>query len=396
MSQPAPPRRPQAPPAPSEETPSFPRQKLLLLSILPLLVILSTQLANPKKATSDPDRAEIVQLTLSLARIASPSGDEQAVFSYARDWLSQRNATVHTQPIPGLTAQHAARENVLAVFGEISEIEVLLFTHLDTVPGGPAPAVEGDVLVGRGVVDAKGQAAGMMLTFVRNADPRVGLLLVCGEETDHSGIRSAVELGIPGDVTLINGEPTEGMLVRRQKGALRVVLEASGQRAHSGYPHLGESAIDKMMAVLADLRELWPGMEGETMNIGTITGGTAANVVAGEAEALVLWRVLGSAEDVLRRVKGVTSRYDGVKIADVRRNDALVLHVPARTGALFGVCEVSYNTDIPHYQGSYKRALLFGGGSITVAHTEHEQVRMSELEEYERRLDELVNEVLES
>src|SRR5204862_4866330 len=82
-----------------------------------------------------------------------------------------------------------------------------------------------------------------------------GLLFVVGEEAGSAGARAANQ--VPNHSRyLINGEPTESKLALGSKGALRAALKAVGRAAHSAYPHMGESAIDKLLDILADLRRL--------------------------------------------------------------------------------------------------------------------------------------------
>lgn len=342
-------------------------------------------------------------LTVALAAIPSPSGSEFAVLEYAAFWLSAHGFVVKRQPLPPLSAGGKPRENVLALWGSVKpqDVLVLLCTHLDVVPGHGrppgAPACDGSILRGRGTADAKGQAAGMMLALHELRDSRVGLLLLAGEETDHAGMLAASELGFGEHVVIVNGEPTESRLATVQKGMARVVVRVKGRAAHSGYPELGESAVDKLVDLLGELRGMaWPERDGEktTMNVGVLNGGVAPNVVAADAEAGILFRLIGEPEEVLSTVRRVASGYGNVSVEVLTSNGPVSFLVPPRVASELGTTSVAYNTDVPYYRRKYKAAVLFGAGSITTAHTEDEFVDVGELELLPGRLKAIVEEVL--
>src|SRR5580704_17938954 len=96
--------------------------------------------------------------------------------------------------------------------------------------------------------------------------------------------------------------PTDNRLALASKGTLRAVFKASGKMAHSAYPELGDSAVHKLVEVLARLLKLeLPITEDigpSTLNIGQIHGGHAPNVIADKAEAQVLVRLVGGSAPV--------------------------------------------------------------------------------------------------
>lgn len=300
--------------------------------------------------------------------------------------------------IPPLKPGGEQRANVLAVRGDIHHVRVVFSTHLDTVPGSGdtqlthAPGI----ISGRGAVDAKTQAALLMtvLTSIA-AEHRAGtaLLFVCGEETDHAGMSAAHGFALPDNITLVNLEPTEGKFVSVTKGMVRGVVRVRGKEMHSGYAHMGVSAINGLLDVLASMRAKW-GVQGvDSMNVGVIKGGTAANVVAGYAEAVVLWRVGSSAEGVLGEIEALCAG-EGVEFEVKTMNGPVEFFVPGIKGVRVG--QVGFNTDVPYYRGLVARKVLWGVGSITVAHTEREYVHMEDIREGERILALLVPELLRS
>ena len=219
---------------------------------------------------------DIFQLTRELVDIESVTNHEAPVGEFLFEALSRLggrfSGRVERCPVK------ADRFNVFAHWGEPL---VTLSTHMDTVPPFFASREDADLIWGRGSADAKGiiasmigAAEGLLESGVRN----FGLLFVVGEERNSAGAYAAA--GDPrGSKFLINGEPTENKLALASKGVLRYEIEASGKLAHSAYPHLGESAIDKLLDALEEVRKLSLPTDAllgpTTVNIGVISGGRA-------------------------------------------------------------------------------------------------------------------------
>jgi acetylornithine deacetylase len=270
----------------------------------------------------------------------------------------------------------AHRFNVFARWGEPV---VTLSTHLDTVPPFFPSREDGDFIWGRGACDVKGCIAAMtkaaealLARGVRN----FGLLFVVGEERNSKGALTAAQ-NPRGSRFLINGEPTENRLALGSKGSWRVEVATHGRMAHSAYPELGESAIDKLLEVLQDLRRVPlprdPVLGDGTLNIGVIAGGRAANVIPDEARAEIMIRLVDAGESTR---EGVLAAVAGR--AEVRE----LLCIPAqRLGTLegFETTVVAYTTDIPAFGGAWGQPFLIGPGSIHYAHTAEERVPKSQL-----------------
>jgi len=264
---------------------------------------------------------------------------------------------------------------------------VTLSTHLDTVPPYLVPRLDGERLYGRGACDAKGIAAAMMAAadrLVAAGESRVDLLFLVGEEKNSDGARAANHLAATSRY-LVNGEPTESRLATGAKGSLRVTLRTRGREAHSAYPHLGRSAIDPMMQLLPTMRSLTLPTDSvlgdATINIGVLRAGTEANIVPGLAEAELMVRVVGSVDDV----KHAIERW----VAD-RAEIEYGSYIPAQhfhTVPGFDAAPVAYTSDIP-LLARWGTPLLFGPGSIHVAHTPDEFIDVRELrasvDSYER------------
>jgi acetylornithine deacetylase len=320
-----------------------------------------------------PATQDVVALARQLMAIDSTSGREGEMMAHVFALLEQHGWQVTRIPVS---------EGRFAVLARMSDAPfVTLSTHLDTVPPYIPPRLEGDVLWGRGACDAKGIAAAMICAadVLRAEGTPVALLFVVGEEVTHDGAHAANEwIARSGLVSraVIDGEPTESKLGRGTKGAVRVTVRTEGQPAHSAYPHLGHSAIDDLVALLAELPRLAlprSDLFGDTtVNIGQISGGVADNVVAPWAEARLMARIVSPAEEVMR----VFERW----AAGRARLEEGPMVPPVKLGVVpgFETEVVAFATDIP-VLGNWGTPYLFGPGSIHVAHRDDEHVRVGEL-----------------
>lgn len=314
---------------------------------------------------------DVVALAADLLSIDSPTAHEEKAVDFVSRWLIAREWNVTVQEVP----PGGGRGNVWA-----SRLGggVTLSTHLDTVPPYFPPRLDGERLYGRGACDAKGIAAAMMAAaeqLAQSGEHRVDLLLVVGEEKGSDGARTANRLPATSRF-LINGEPTESKLATGAKGSLRVTLRTRGREAHSAYPHLGASAIVPMLALLSELPAVdWPrdvALGDTTVNVGTIKGGTEANIIPGECETELMFRLIGDVEDVKSRLE---------RWIDGRAQITYGSTIPAmrfHTIDGFDTAPMAYTTDIP-LLSRWGQPLLFGPGSIHVAHTPDEYVDVAEL-----------------
>ncbi len=300
------------------------------------------------------------------------TGEEGAICRHLAGRLAEMGWTVRKQPVGT-----PERFNILAFR---SAPVVVFSTHLDTVaPLLPVAASE-LWLEGRGTTDAKGIAAVQIAAaerLAREGEDRIGLLFVVGEEGPSDGARAAAALEPKGKY-LVNGEPTGNRLATGSKGSMRMVLDARGQSAHSAYPEEGESAIDRMLEALGRIRALHfpshPVLGEVTLNIGTIDGGTAPNIIPDRCRAQLMYRTVHDNAEILDGVKAAVG--DGIEL-----NVTLALppvHLGSREG--FDTTVVKYTTDLPFLEPWGERFLL-GPGTIRVAHTDHERVAKEELHE---------------
>lgn len=326
-------------------------------------------------------------LARALIDIDSTTGHEAGIgeflFHYLEQMIDRSGAgAVERMPVEG------DRFNVYAAWGEPV---VVLSTHMDTVPPFIPSSEDDDHLYGRGACDTKGGIAAMLHAaeeLLAEGRRGFGLLLLVGEETDSLGAQRANHYP-RGSRYLVDGEPTENRLALGCKGYLYLALEAEGRAAHSAYPELGDNAIDKMLDVLARLRGLPltadPILGETTMNIGTLNGGRASNMVADHARAEVTLRTVGETADLRRRIAAAVHAVPGVRIAEIRETPAV--HLGTLPG--FETTIVKYTTDIPRL-GAWGEPFLLGPGSIHVAHTPHERVAKQEIREAVRLYKEIV------
>jgi acetylornithine deacetylase len=324
-----------------------------------------------------------IQLTKQLVDIESTTYHEGPAGVFLNEYLTAQRYAVECMPVsqpdrgtPGCGT--GDRFNVYAALPGVTP-DVVLSTHMDTVPPYFGCTEDDEFLYGRGACDAKGIIAAQVAAAdrLREGGVKVGLLFLVGEERDSAG--AAVANQFPkGSRFLINGEPTDNRLALASKGALRVELRAKGRMAHSAYPELGESAIDKLVAALHDVMALPLPVEPEigpaTLNVGLIQGGRAPNVIADKAEAHILIRLVGPADETKKAIVAVVGDR-----ADVEFSLELPFVRMRKVGDMPTMI-AKFTTDIPSLT-AWGEPFLLGPGSIHVAHTPDEKISKKEVHE---------------
>ncbi len=325
-----------------------------------------------------------------LIDIPSTSGEEGDVGRFLESDLTARGLEV--------TLQEVAKDrfNVHAVYPGRSP-RVFFCTHIDTVPPFYGSSEDEDYIYGRGSCDAKGILATMVTaTEAMHADglDDVGLLFVVGEEVDSAGAIQANALGSDSRYVIV-GEPTRNKMATGHKGGFKFRLSAVGKAAHSAYPELGDSAIERLLDGLEALRLVDFGRDEElgpaTINVGTIRGGLAANVFAPDASADVFVRVVGPSAAVRAEVDAVLASHPKLSYEVISESDAV--HCETVTG--FELAPVSFGTDIPALH-AFGKPLLLGPGSIHDAHTSGEKLGKEEAKAAVGYYQVLVKQLLES
>jgi acetylornithine deacetylase len=314
---------------------------------------------------------DAVALTRQLIDIESITGNEAPVGEVLHKELSRLGYQTNKMPVEG------TRFNVYATSPQQPKPDIVFSTHMDTVPPFIPSSEDASRIYGRGSCDAKGIIAAQIAAAerLRAEGIYVGLLFLVGEERNSLGAQVANKQS-PGCKFLVNGEPTENRMASASKGTLRVNLIAEGRMAHSAYPELGESAIDKLLEALTRLRAMkLPTAEGigpSTLNIGVIEGGRAPNVIPDKAQAQLLYRLVGPTDELRREIQATVAGVAKVEF---------ILEIPflrLRTLDGFPTMVAAFTTDIPALT-SWGEPLLIGPGSIHVAHTEGEYIEKRQL-----------------
>jgi acetylornithine deacetylase len=314
------------------------------------------------------DSLELLAFTRSLIDIDSTTGRE----AEAGQWLARQLRAL------GYTVLEQAVERGCAnILATLDDPAVVFSTHFDCVPPYFPSRVEDGRLIGRGACDAKGILAAQVAAAERlraSGERRVGLLFVVGEERGSDGAAAANTLSNSCRY-LINGEPTDSRLATATRGILRVRLTAEGRAAHSAAPEQGESAIEKLIDALVELRGLPlpvdPDLGATFYTVGLIEGGVAPNVIPARASAEVMFRTIGRADDILAVLRALERR---VTISEVLRVRPIRMH----TVEGFETGVFPFTTDVP-FLDRWGAPLLFGPGSFLVAHTDVELVALDEL-----------------
>jgi len=315
---------------------------------------------------------DVLRLTRELIDIPSVTGEEFQIGTALGELLIRRGYQVELQDVS------PERSNIIATTQ--AQPRVVLSTHMDTVPPFIASNEDDEFIYGRGACDAKGIIAAQIAAAERlRADgiDEIGLLFTVDEEVTSAGAKVAnAHPAAESCEFLINGEPTDNRLAIGTKGSLQAAISTTGRAAHSAYPEQGESAIEKLLDVLNDIRAIdWPSNEvfGETTcNIGIVSGGTRANVIPDAAHATIQIRLAASGLAIKEHLE--------YAIAERATIDYKSVHDPIRLLTLAGFEQMvaRFTTDIP-YLSNWGRALLIGPGSILVAHTDDEKVSKAEL-----------------
>lgn len=315
---------------------------------------------------------DVLRLTRELVDIPSVTGEEFQIGTSLAELLNRRGFHVELQDIA------PERSNIIATTE--AQPRIVLSTHMDTVPPFIASSEDDEFIYGRGSCDAKGIIAAQIAAAEKlRADGvnEIGLLFTVDEEATSAGAKIANDHPVASSCEyLINGEPTDNRLAIGTKGSLQTTIKTEGRAAHSAYPEAGESAIEKLLDVLAEIRKIdWPGDElfgDTTCNIGVVSGGTRANVIPDEAQATLQIRLAVHATDAKDLLE--------LAVGDRAALDYKSVHDPIRLLEIDGFEQMiaRFTTDIP-YLSNWGQPLLIGPGSILDAHTDEEQVRKIEL-----------------
>jgi acetylornithine deacetylase len=316
---------------------------------------------------------DAIRFARRLIDIPSPTESEFDAAVFLHDELAALGYTCRKQAVS------ERRFNVYAAAG--GRPRVVINSHIDTVPPWFGASEDDDFLYGRGACDTKGIIAAMLAAGERlRADGMndFAYLFVVGEETDSIGAKMAnKEFAGIGSEYVIVGEPTESTFARASKGALTCFVRFDGIAGHSAYPERGDSAINKMVAAIAEINATSWGADDDlgetTVNVGVVRGGEKPNVIPAEAECQMIFRTVTRPDEVQAKLQSIVTRHSGT-ITVSRGNPPQFMKVPDGTPSRV----VAFNTDVPHL-GALGQPLLFGPGSILDAHGANEKIGKREL-----------------
>ena len=318
------------------------------------------------------DPLNVVSFARALIDIDSTTGQEHAAGQWLTRSLERLGYHVDVEQVVD------GRFNIIA---SLDRPQVVFSTHYDCVPPFFPSSVRDGRLYGRGACDAKGILAAQVGAAERlraTGERRVGMLYVIGEERGSDGAKAANKSPI-GTKFLINGEPTDNRLASATRGVLRVRFHATGRAAHSSAPELGESAIDKLIDALIEMRRINlpsdPELGATYYTVALIEGGIAPNVIPPFASAEANFRTSRPADEVLHSLQPLSRL---VRVEEILR----VSDVRLRTFDDLGIeaAVFPFATDIP-FLNNWGTPILFGPGSFHVAHTAEEHVELAELDQ---------------
>ncbi|KAJ8070415.1 hypothetical protein OCU04_000789 [Sclerotinia nivalis] len=374
-----------------------------LLTFSPLILLInavhSFDSQSPIIDESSSGSLSLLKLHKSLVEIESTSGNEHDAGAFLISYLKKQNLTVEIQDVDFVesSSSEKKRQNVLAYIGDKRRTRTLVTSHIDTVPPFWPYERRGDEIWGRGSVDAKASVAAQITAYQdlvsagKIGEGDVALLFVVGEETYGAGMGQANELGLSWE-TVIFGEPTELKLAAGHKGIMSIHITAKGKAGHSGYPSLGRNANSMLIPALYELGRMdlpWSEKYGNTtLNIGRVDGGVAANVIAEDAMAKIAIRIAaGTPQEIQKLVLDVVEKTGQDLEVEFTQGYGPV-HCDIDVEG-FDTITVNYGTDVPNLKGDHKR-YLYGPGDILVAHSDHEHLKISDLEEAVRGYKKLI------
>jgi acetylornithine deacetylase len=355
----------------------------------------------------------VVEHLENLIRIASPSSlSNRPVIEYAEQvlhaagWQTLRNTYVGNAGVEKI--------NLLAVppgqSVEDRDVHTAFFCHTDTVPYAPAwsgaltPETRAGFLHGCGACDVKGFLA-CLLASAESADPKtlanVRIVLTADEEIGCIGAKQLLAANLLRPRHLVIGEPTSLHPARAGKGYCLGRITVTGKEAHSAHPERGASAINAAAHLLIGLEELARDLTSHsnafftppftTLNIGTIQGGTAKNIIPGTCSFQVEWRPIPGPSPVPGAIATVIERqriaHPQVGYAFTIEREQQGFETPADSPlvrtfeSLTGkpAVAIPFGSEASLFLTVCDDIVVFGPGDMTSAHSDRECVEIAQL-----------------
>lgn len=337
-------------------------------------------------------RADPIALTAALVDIPSESREERRIADEIEAAL--REQTTGYEVIRNGDAVLARTD-----FGRPSR--VLLAGHTDTVPAADnVPSrLDGSILYGCGTSDMKSGDAVFLHLAATIAEPVHDITLVmydCEEIESSANGLGRIERELPdwlrADVAIL-GEPSGGFIEAGCQGTIRVVLRATGTRAHSARSWLGDNAIHKLGDALSRLSAYEArsvDIDGcryrEGLSAVRIDGGIAGNVIPDAASLTVNFRFAPdrTVDDAVAHVEGVFAGVDvDLELTDSAAGALPGLGAPAAAAlvaAAGGQVRAKYGwTDVARFAALGIPAVNYGPGDPNLAHRADEHVETAQI-----------------
>ncbi|MGC8549786.1 MAG: acetylornithine deacetylase [Acidobacteriaceae bacterium] len=297
---------------------------------------------------------------------------------------------------------------------EATEVDFAFVCHSDTVPYAASwtnatnPVERDGNLHGCGACDVKGYLACLLTAALSSASQPISsglrLLLTADEEVGCVGTMRLMDAGCIRPRRVLIGEPTSLHPARAGKGYCLAEISVVGKESHSAHPQQGTSAIYAAMELIAEIRNIAKSLEEErntffnpsfaTINVGTIHGGTAKNIVPGRCNFQLEWRPLPnqSGNTVIEQVRKLAQRlehqWSGQARYDIRvtrtqpgfespENAELVHQLQTFTGK--PSMAIPFGSEAPYFAQVAEEVVVFGPGDMKTAHSERECIPLDEL-----------------
>ncbi|MEM4498259.1 MAG: M20/M25/M40 family metallo-hydrolase [Nitrososphaerota archaeon] len=328
---------------------------------------------------------EVAMMLVRLLEAYTPPGSEAKLHGILRDMCS------------GLSFEECRVDgvgNFLASYGDGET--VILASHLDTIPGRLEVSYDGELVKGRGAVDAKGPllsyilGASMAMKHVR--DLKVVVAGLVREELDGAGARHLVEAGVRADHVLV-GEPTNLGIAIAYRGSITVEARSSARGGHSSAPYIGESALDRMLDFLSEFRSKFRGTSYEqvTSAITMLSSGDWPSKLPEEARAHLNIRFPSSQDHgrLLEELRELAEKRGiELRIIDVTQPVEASLSAPIIRALIRGCIRAGLRPRIVKKTGTSDMNILvrltgsiaaFGPGDSRLAHTSYEAISVQEI-----------------
>ncbi|MBM4392068.1 MAG: acetylornithine deacetylase [Deltaproteobacteria bacterium] len=307
-----------------------------------------------------------------------------------------------------LDAPGEGKLNLVCSRGPAGTDGLVLSGHMDVVPVDGQPwsvdpfrvTERGGRLLGRGTADMKGFIAATIEALPRlpRLERELVLVFTCDEEVGCLGSRDLVTKlsGRPLPSLCLIGEPTSFKTFRMHPGHAAMRLWCTGRAAHSSKPDLGDNAIGKAARAIAALEALAERWRGEVrfadmlerpfvvMNVARIEGGSAINIVPDRCAIDLGFRALPGMDEMRLAAEVGAAVAPWATAELVRVTPALLTEPGTALEQLLapfsqGAGAAPFATDGGNLAKLGMRSLVFGPGSIDVAHRADEFVPADQL-----------------